>query len=110
MKTINDQTRLQFAAYLRRVLIPDFIAADMEATAEDFETALQFLCADVEIMHDARKAIMAAAAHAPAGSNAATLCTNSLRELAEVLDAPAKGQAHAPAARRCLDDNTHLKD
>lgn len=113
MKTHNGQTRLQFAAYLRHTLIPDFIAADMNATAEDFETALQFLCDDVEVMHDARKALLAASAHAPAGSNAATLCANSTQELAEVLDklqAPAKtAMADAPA-RRCLEDRSKLHD
>jgi len=88
MKTHNGQTRLQFVAFLRHTLIPDLVAADMNATAEDFETALQFLCDDVEVMHDARKAILAASAHAPAGSNAATLCANSAKELAEVLDKP----------------------
>jgi hypothetical protein len=83
--------RLQFASYLRHTLIPDFIAADMEATAEDFKTALQFLCADVEAMHDARKALLAASTHTPAGTNAATLCANSLAELNSILDTPAKG-------------------
>lgn len=113
MKIHNGQTRLQFVAYLRHTLIPDFIAADMTATADDFETALQFLCDDVEIMHDARKAILAASAHAPAGSNAAILCANSAKELAEVLGKPQTpaetAPTHAPA-RRCLEDRSKLHD
>ena len=112
MKTENGQTRLQFVAYLRHTRIPDFIAADMSATAEDFETALQFLCDDVEAMHDARKALLAASAHTPAGSNAATLCANATTELGEIL-----GKNLAPAtpepvrfAKRPLDCRSTLHD
>jgi hypothetical protein len=42
-------------------------------------------------MHDARKALLAASTHTPAGTNAATLCANSLAELNSILDTPAKG-------------------
>lgn len=113
MNTINDQTRLQFTSYLRHTLIPDFRAADMDATAEDYETALQFICADVEAMHDARKALLAASAHTPAGSNAAALVAASIAELDQVLGYPAKAQTpatHDAPARRCLDMRSNLHD
>ena len=42
--TESGYTPLQFVSYLRHTLIPDFHAADMHATATDFETALQFIC------------------------------------------------------------------
>jgi hypothetical protein len=104
--------RLQFAAYLRHTLIPDFIAADMEASAEDFETSLQFICDDVEIMHDARKALLAASAHTPAGSNASALITASLKEIDEALGrvTPSHEKPQHTPVRRCLEDRPHLKD
>ena len=86
MKTENGYTRLQFVAYLRHTLIPDFHAADMTSTAEDFESALQFIADDVEMLYDARKALLAASAHTPAGSNAAALVAASLKEIGEALD------------------------
>ena len=101
--------RFEFAAYLRHTLIPDARAAESD-TAEDFETALQFITDDVEILHDASKALLAASAHAPAGSNAATLCQNSAAEI----DAAIGGVKPAPvspvAPRRCLDLNPRLHD
>lgn len=115
MNTENGYTRLQFAAHLRHTLIPDFRAADMDATAEDFETSLQFLAADIEAMHDARKALLAASAHAPAGSKAAALVAASLAELDDVLGYPAKPTptpdgTHTGRARRCLDMRSNLHD
>lgn len=111
MKIINDQTRLQFAAYLRHTLIPDFRAADMDATAEDFEASLQFITDDAEILHDARKALLAASAHTPAGSNAAALVAASLREIEEAIgQAPAKAHTPATPVRRCLEDRSKLHD
>ena len=56
MKTENGYTPLQFVAYLRNQLIPDFRAADMHATAEDFETALQLICG----LADEREKLIAA--------------------------------------------------
>ena len=112
MKTHNDQTRLQFVAYLRHTLIPDFHAADMEATATDFETSLQFIADDVEMLYDARKALLAASAHTPAGSNAAALVAASLKEIEDALGrAPAAPpeKSHTPA-RRCLEDRSKLRD
>ena len=91
MNLINGQTRLQFASYLRHTLIPDFRAADMDATAEDFETALQFLCDTVEAMHDTRKALLAASALINPSTNAAALVAASIAELSSILDTPAKG-------------------
>ena len=85
MRTINDQTRLQFVAYLRHTLIPDLEADDSGGFAEDFETSLQFIAEDAEILHDARKALMAASAHTPAGSNAAALVAASLKEIEEAI-------------------------
>lgn len=120
MNTIeNGYTRLQFVAFLRRT-IPDFREADMHATADDYETALQFIAADLEAMHDARKALLAAWVHTPALSNAAALIASSLKDLdaaslkdldAELGHAPAlnHGTAQAPA-RRCLEDRSKLHD
>ena len=88
MRTINDQTRLQFVAYLRHALIPDFRAADMDATAEDFETSLQFITDDVEILHDARKALLAASSHLVPTTNAAALVAASLKEIDDALGYP----------------------
>ena len=82
MKTHNGFTRLQFVAYLRNTLIPDFRAADMDATAEDFETALQFISEDAELMHDARSALRSAVNYAPADND------DIIGELNEALDPP----------------------
>ena len=43
MEQINGFTKERFEAYLAETLIPDLKEAGMEATAEDFETALGFL-------------------------------------------------------------------
>lgn len=111
MRTINGQTRLQFVAYLRHTLIPDFRADERDATAEDFETALDYLTADVEILHDARKALLAASSHTPAGSNAAALVAASLREIEEAIgQVPAKAHTPATPVRRCLEDRSKLHD
>ena len=62
---------------------------------------------------DARKALLAASAHLPAGCNAASLVTASVRHLGEILEpdapAPAPTNRNAPA-RRCLEDRSHLHD
>lgn len=100
VKTINDQTRLQFTSYLRHTLIPDFRADDRHSTAEDFETSLQFICDDVEAMHDARKALLAASAHLPAGSNAAALVAASVKELDEILGYPQAAKRETPVQSR----------
>jgi hypothetical protein len=94
MKTCNGYTRLQFVAFLRRT-IPDFREADMHATAEDYETALQFIADDAMVMDDARKALLAASAHLPKDSNAAALVRDALAGLADVLDPPVKNQTPA---------------
>jgi len=88
MKTHNGFTRLQFVAYLRNTLIPDFRAADMDATAEDFETALQFIAEDAELMHDARKALRLAMPHTPADTTPADTTAVLCGELNEALDPP----------------------
>ena len=129
--------RLEFTAFLRHTLIPDLEADDHSGFAEDFQTALQFITADVEAMHDARKALLAASAHTPAGSNAAALVAASLKELDGVLGYPSKTVEHEvtlsyrdgnpsnhnpgnviqedrvvtpPQSRRCLDLKSNLKD
>jgi hypothetical protein len=109
--TENGYTRLQFAAFIRRT-IPDFREADMHSTADDYETALQFITADTMVMHDARKAMLAASSHTPAGSNAAALIAASLKDLDAVLgQSPiAKQESTQAPARRCLEDRSHLKD
>lgn len=84
-KTENGYTRLQFTAYLRHTLIPDFKASDMDATAEDFETALQFITEDAMILHDARKALLAASAHLVPTTNAAALVAASIAEINTIL-------------------------
>lgn len=110
MKTCNDYTRLQFVAFLRRT-IPDFRDDDMHATAEDYETALQFIADDAIVMHDAKVALRAASAHLPMDSNAAALVTAALAGLADVLEPPvSEKQAQAPASRSCLDLNPHTTD
>ena len=95
MKTENGYTRLQFTAFLRHTLIPDLRADDRDSLAEDFETALQFITADVEALHDARKALLAASAHTPAGSNAAALVAASVKEIDAILGYPAPGTREA---------------
>ena len=49
--------RLQFCAYLRNTLIPDLRAAEMDATAEDFETALQFITEDMMVLCDCKESL-----------------------------------------------------
>jgi hypothetical protein len=84
----------------------------MDATAEDFETSLQFLADDVEALHDARKALLAASTHIPTGANAAALVAASLKEIDEIMGYPAPGKRETPpqSRRRCLEDISHLKD
>ena len=109
--------RIQFAGYLRHTLIPDFRAADMDATAGDFDTALQFLTGDMEALHDARKALLAASAHLVPTTNAAALVAASLKELDGILGYPApvkippSTQAQPCVQHhRCMEDRSHLKD
>jgi hypothetical protein len=98
-------SRLQLVAYLRHTLIPDFIAAGMGATADAFDTALQFPCADGEAMHDARKALLAAIGDTPAGTNAATLCADAFDT---VLQFPcADGEAMHDARKALLAATAH---
>lgn len=59
--------RLQFVSYLRHTLIPDFREADMHATAEDFETALQFIAEDAARIEDLESALREAVAYIKAG-------------------------------------------
>ena len=101
--------RLEFAAYLRHTVIPDARAAESD-TAEDFETALRFITDDVEILHDARKALLAASAHAPAGSNAATLCQNAAAEIDAVIGGIKPAPVSPVVCRRCMEDNPKLTD
>lgn len=42
-KQVNDWTRERFIIYLNETLIPDLKSSGYEATAEDFETAIQFM-------------------------------------------------------------------
>ena len=104
--------RLQFTSYLRHTLIPDFRAADMDATAEDFETALQLLHADTEALHDARKALLAASAHLVPTTNAAALVAASVKEIDGILGYPVPVTPVATPARshRCLDTVSKLHD
>lgn len=103
--------RTDFTAYLRHTLIPDLRADDRDSLAEDFETSLQFITADVEAMHDARKALLAASAHLPTGSNAAALVSASLKELDTILGYPQVVKQETPCqSRRCLDLKSNLKD
>ena len=50
--------RLQFCAYLRTTLIPDLRAAEMDAMADDFETALQFITEDALVISDCADALV----------------------------------------------------
>jgi len=105
--------RLEFTAYLRHTLIPDFRAADMDATAGDFLTCMMFITQDVEALHDARKALLAASAHIPVGANAAALVAASLKEIDEILGYPAPAPVKretSPQSRRCLDLKSNLHD
>ena len=105
-------TRLQFVSFLRHTLIPDLRADERDSLAEDYETALQFITADVEALHDARKALLAASSHLIPGTNAAALVAASVKELDGILGypAPETPAVTAPRSHSCLEDSKHLKD
>ncbi len=104
--------RLQFTEYLRHTLIPDFRDADMDPTAADFETALQFIHADTAALQDARKALLAASTHLRPETNASALVAASVRQIEGILGYPVPVTPAATPARshRSLDSVSKLHD